>query len=336
MVPLPRDLAYQCKEGQRYKDSAHLLFMDSNFKDAGVYKIKIDTPYDVFVNAMPALGIANKARNELLVTVQYFAIDDKGAHSIAEVGEGWKRMTVLLRLKAVDGKIEAEQDDSCLGNPNHYETIAQARSALKICAENPGLTAEATSIKVAQREETAIKNQENKARQNAPVKFRPWIAEGFRLFSVDEGDLDGDGIKDAAIVLESNDQSIRRLLILKGTSSRDYVLTGRSDEVVPCKDCGGLLSGDPFQGINLGKNRFTVWSSSSGGPHWSSFLTFAWSRLDKQWQLVTLESSEDIPGASDDEQKDCTYKPPKDFGKISLEQIDPEKILKPNAQGMCK
>lgn len=134
-TPVGDVLAYRCQEGQRYKDSAHLLFMDSNFQDAGVYKIKIDTPYDVFVNAMSALGVANKARNELLLTVQYFAIDGKGAHTISEVGEGWKRMTVLLRLKAVKGKIEVGQDDSCLGNPNNYETISDARKALKRCRE---------------------------------------------------------------------------------------------------------------------------------------------------------------------------------------------------------
>ena len=112
-TPVDKDLAYLCEEGQRLKEAAHLLFMDSNFHDAGVYKVKINTPYDVFVNAMPALGVANKARNE--------------------VGTGWKRMTVLLRLKAMGGKIEVEQDDSCLGNPNNYETIPDARKALKKC-----------------------------------------------------------------------------------------------------------------------------------------------------------------------------------------------------------
>lgn len=134
-TPIKKALAYRCAEGQRSFSSAHLLFMDSNFQDAGVYKIKIDTPYDVFVNAMPALGVANKARNALLVTVQYFKIpsDGEGAHTIAEVGDGWKRMTVLLRLKTVDGKIKIEQDDSCLGNPNNYETIPDARKAIAQC-----------------------------------------------------------------------------------------------------------------------------------------------------------------------------------------------------------
>jgi hypothetical protein len=125
---------YHCKEGQRLRPSCHLLFMDSDFQDAGFYTVKVDEPYEYFCNAMPALGIADKQRNELLLTVQYFPIDSKAASKVAEVGSGWKRMTVLLRVKAVDGKIQVEQDDTCLKNPNSIETIPDARKALQRCA----------------------------------------------------------------------------------------------------------------------------------------------------------------------------------------------------------
>ena len=83
---------------------------------------------------MPAMGIADKWKNEILVTMQYFLADGGGAKKVAELGSGWARMTSLIRVKAVDGKIEVEQDDSCLGNPNQLDTIAKARKQLKICA----------------------------------------------------------------------------------------------------------------------------------------------------------------------------------------------------------
>jgi len=50
------------------------------------------------------------------------------------VGAGWFRMTTLIRVKDNHGKIEIEQDDSCLGNPNQLETIAKARKQLQRCA----------------------------------------------------------------------------------------------------------------------------------------------------------------------------------------------------------
>ncbi|MDE2439867.1 MAG: hypothetical protein KGP14_02490 [Betaproteobacteria bacterium] len=39
--------------------------------------------------------------------------------------------TVLLHFNAEGEKLRIEQDDSCLGNPNKYATIAVARKALK-------------------------------------------------------------------------------------------------------------------------------------------------------------------------------------------------------------
>ena len=56
------------------------------------------------------------------------------AKKMSGIGSGWLRMTVLLRVKENDGKVEIVQDDSCLGNPNRIETIPDARRSLKKCA----------------------------------------------------------------------------------------------------------------------------------------------------------------------------------------------------------
>ncbi len=124
---------YMCKEGQRYKDSCHLIFLDDNLKPAGAYRIRIDEPFDVFCNADIAMGVYDKKKNELLVTFQYFPIDRKAASKISEVGSGWIRMTSLFRLKQSNGRIEVEQDDTCLKNPNRIETIPDARKELRAC-----------------------------------------------------------------------------------------------------------------------------------------------------------------------------------------------------------
>jgi len=129
---------YKCKEGQNFSYRSHLLFFNANFDHVGTYRFKINEPAEYFVNAMPAMGVYDKARNELLVTVQYFPIGQKAASKVSEVGSGWKRMTILFRVKAVDGKIEVEQDDTCLKNPNGIESIPDAKKALKACAVSQG------------------------------------------------------------------------------------------------------------------------------------------------------------------------------------------------------
>lgn len=125
---------YQCEEGQRDTVGCHLIFIDANFTEAGFHSIKINEPYLHFCNAVPAVGVASKDRNELLVTVQYFPVDRKAASKVSEIGSGWNRMTVLLRVKAVNGKIVVEQDDTCLGNPNKIDTVPDARKALARCS----------------------------------------------------------------------------------------------------------------------------------------------------------------------------------------------------------
>ena len=101
----------------------------------GFQTIRIDEKYPHFCNAMPAIGVANKSQNELLVTMQYFIPEaHMGATNSTELGRGWTRMTSLIRVKANNGKIEVAQDDSCLGNPNQFDTIAKARKQLQRCA----------------------------------------------------------------------------------------------------------------------------------------------------------------------------------------------------------
>ncbi len=124
---------YRCEEGQSFKESCHLMFFNAQFENVGVYRFRPQEPYETFCNAVPAIGVADKVRNELFVTFQYFPIDRKVAGKVSEIGSGWKRMTSLLRVKQVDGKITVEDDDSCLGNPNAIETIPDARAALKRC-----------------------------------------------------------------------------------------------------------------------------------------------------------------------------------------------------------
>lgn len=127
---------YSCHEGQHYKHSCHLFFFNSKYEPVGAYRIKINEPFEVFCNATPAIGVYDKTKNELLVTLQYFPIDRKAASRISEVGSNWIRMTSLFRLKEENGRISVEQDDVCLKNPNRYETIPDARKALRLC-ENP-------------------------------------------------------------------------------------------------------------------------------------------------------------------------------------------------------
>lgn len=336
-TPIKKSLTYRCEEGQRYAEGCHLMFFDPQGKLVGFHTMQIKEGFPHFCNAMPAIAVANKATNELLVTMQYFLIDGEGAKEIAEIGSGRFRMTSLFRVKASNGRITVEQDDKCLGNPNRIDNILDARTALKICQTKSNLSQGQMVKEIEKRNQAQADAREQAARQKAPVKYQHWIASGFTLSSKEEHDFDGDGVRDAVLILETMDKSFRRLVILKGFNDNTFIKTGESDQLAFCEACGGIRSNeDPFKEIVLDKNKFTVINSIQGGDHWESRYSFAWSRIDKQWQLVEEMQYSGNLTERGFEDRSCTFKPPKDFGKIALENFVPDgNYLTPSAKKRC-
>lgn len=141
-TPAPNDKTgpYQCVEGQRYRKDCHILIFNDKFEEVGYHRIVVKEPYQFYCNAVPAMGVGDAANNLVLATIQYFPIDDKHASTVAEIGQGWNRMTVALRLKRHDDdRVLIEQVDNCLGNPNRIDTVPDAKRQLRkqACARTP-------------------------------------------------------------------------------------------------------------------------------------------------------------------------------------------------------
>ena len=132
-APFKGPPTYQCKEGQRYTHGAHIFIFNEKFEPVGYHNIHINQPWPFYCNAVVGVGSGDKKKNEALVTVQYFPVDGKAAKKMGDLGSGWRRMTVLLRVTVANGKVGLEQDDRCLGNPNQIESIPDARKKLMKC-----------------------------------------------------------------------------------------------------------------------------------------------------------------------------------------------------------
>jgi hypothetical protein len=130
-------LSYRCLEGQPDVQGCHLLFLNAQGKLAGLYTLQVKEANPHYCNYFPAMGIADKSSNSMLVTVQYFIpAEGRIARKISELGSSWYRMTILIRVKENNGRIEVEQDDACLGNPNRVDTVPLARKLLRRCAQS--------------------------------------------------------------------------------------------------------------------------------------------------------------------------------------------------------
>lgn len=77
-----------------------------------------------------ALSLAKETPNGILVVLGY---NDSANPPDFRSDFDFSTTTLLMRLNDENGTLKIEQDDSCLGNPNTYSSIAAARKALAQC-----------------------------------------------------------------------------------------------------------------------------------------------------------------------------------------------------------
>jgi hypothetical protein len=166
---------------------------------------------------------------------------------------------------------------------------------------------------------------------HVPAEVRPFVVKGFRPLSVESADLNGDGLPDFVLVLEKQkakpsdpdiDQKQRPLLILVGQPGGALKEMKRNESIVYCSTCGGAM-GDPFVGIEAAPKTFTVSHYGGSAQRWSLEYTFNFSHRDNTWQLVRVKE-ENFNALEPNEVKTKIYTPPKHFGKIDIEDFDPE------------
>jgi hypothetical protein len=111
-----------------------LFLYDDQLKQLAKFPVELnEADGKTWCNGANALARV-KGEDALLFSVSYYLTEKPLANKAADIGNDWRYMTTLLRLREQDGKVVVEQDDSCLGNPNTYKDVAAARKALAACA----------------------------------------------------------------------------------------------------------------------------------------------------------------------------------------------------------
>ena len=116
-----------------------LFLYDDKLQLVARHKVKLPNfPGGTWCNGSEALGRARKDMAALLYSIHYYLVDEPLAARPQDIGKGWRHSTYLIRLvKDANGAIRFVQDDACLGSPNDYATIAQARKAIEKCHSQP-------------------------------------------------------------------------------------------------------------------------------------------------------------------------------------------------------
>lgn len=170
-----------------------------------------------------------------------------------------------------------------------------------------------------------------------PAEVLPFVEKGTKAIALEVADLNGDGRMDFVLVLERENPakdaddfpvSQRPLLLLVRGEDGKLTEAKRNERVVMCSQCGGVF-GDPFEGIEVARNTFTVNLYGGSSWRWKYSYKFNYSRIDRTWQLVRVE--EISYHTSDPEKmKTSVFTPPKDYGKIDFAEFDPENYRRPS------
>ena len=165
-----------------------------------------------------------------------------------------------------------------------------------------------------------------------PVEVKPFVEDGTIPIALESADLNGDGLKDYILVLEREKPTVkdeydfpknqRPLLILVRGMGNTLAEAKRNEVIVMCSKCGGMM-GDPFAGVTVGRNTFTVSHYGGSAWRWTADYKFNYSRIDKTWQLVRIEKTSFHATEPQKTLKRKIMTPGKNFGKVDLADFDP-------------
>jgi hypothetical protein len=119
--------------------------------------------------------------------------------------------------------------------------------------------------------------------------FDTFIPRGYELLDSKSGDLNQDGIMDYVIICKNpkedeEEDAKRPLMILHGNPNGSLTLIERNDNIVLCFLCGGVW-GDPYEGMTLKKNFFSVEHRGGSNDRWTRIITFKYNTKDKSYYL---------------------------------------------------
>lgn len=170
-----------------------------------------------------------------------------------------------------------------------------------------------------------------------PTEVRPFVETGTKAIALEAADLNGDGRGDFVLVLERENPSLDRddfplnqrplLILLRGVGGK-LSAAKRNELLVMCSKCGGVF-GDPFEGVEVGRNTFTVNFYGGSNWRWKYAYKFNYSRVDQTWQLVRAEEIS-YHTSDPDKMETRVFTPPRDYGKIDLADFDPEHYKRPS------
>lgn len=168
--------------------------------------------------------------------------------------------------------------------------------------------------------------------KDIPSEIAPFAEKGTIIITWKSADLNGDGLSDYLVVLEqqkknSADPDIktkqRPVLIIVRQLDNSLKLVKRNDIVASCSTCSGNRD-EGLAEVTATNRSFSI-SNQTLSKYYLNTDTyvFGYSKRDNTWQLVRVESNQEIFAGNGSNIKNIDT-PPHGFGKIDFSEFDPE------------
>lgn len=158
-----------------------------------------------------------------------------------------------------------------------------------------------------------------------PAEAVSFLPAGYELLDYVTGDLNGDKKTDAILIarIPGEDTIItsetkRPMLILIRQANGKLKQAKRNDEIIMCRQCGGVY-GDPYDGVEIKGNGFAV--VFYGGSSWRWGYTYTFGYKSGDWYLLSEKEISFQSGDPEATMKESVIDAT-ELGVISFEKFD--------------
>ncbi|MEP6674607.1 MAG: hypothetical protein ABJA78_05615 [Ferruginibacter sp.] len=160
-----------------------------------------------------------------------------------------------------------------------------------------------------------------------PAEAATFVPRGFEMLDYIKGDLNADGKPDAILILKQQaedtstaDDLLRPLLILIRQANGKLKQEKKSDHIMLCKTCGGMM-GDPYQETIIKANGFSISFFGGSSWRWGVEYSFVYKPAKKNWFLKKQQEESFQEGDPEATTKKITIAE-EELGEVSIDQLN--------------
>lgn len=161
---------------------------------------------------------------------------------------------------------------------------------------------------------------------NLQNELDAFVLDGHVILDFQKGDINNDQREDVILIQKAinetetsdviDNPTPRPLMLLLREPNGGLKLAARNDQAVLCVDCGGVM-GDPYQGITIKGNYFSIEHYGGSSWRWTKVVTFKFDPSKQEW-FLHKDGGQSFHASEPDSTMEEKVETTKDFGVVKF------------------